>query len=349
MRDIVHSVGDLQTEPGPDAGRWQRTRQSEMYALARVALRRLVAAAAVLFVVSILIFGLVEVLPGDAAMIQSSQRMFVEDAELELHRHHLGLDRPAPVRYLDWLQGAVQGDLGRSAVSDREVTAMIGDFLGNTLILGVLTLCVAIPLALLFGILAGTREGRMTDHAVSSAGLALVAIPEFVLAAVLIVVFAFALGILPAVSLVPPGESPLSEPKILVLPVVTLAIGIAAYGARFVRASVSEVMRSRYVEMARLNGVPERRVILRYVLPNALAPSVQVLAALTALLVGGSVLVETIFAYPGLGAMLAGAVNDQDGPVVEGVGMLIATVLVVAYLVADLLLILLIPKLRTSA
>jgi peptide/nickel transport system permease protein len=129
---------------------------------------------------------------------------------------------------------------------------------------------------------------------------------------------------------------------------MTLGTGIAAFGARFVRASVADVMRSRYVEMARLNGVPERRVILRHVLPNALAPSVQVLAALTALLVGGSVLVETIFAYPGLGAMLSGSVTNRDGPVVEGVGMLIATVLVFAYTLADLLLIVLIPKLRTT-
>jgi peptide/nickel transport system permease protein len=326
-------------------------RHTELYALGRFVVRRLVAAAAVLLVVSILIFALVELLPGDAALLRSSQSILQgsDPAVLAEMRHELGLDRPATTRYADWLGGLLRGDLGTSLIADRPVTEIIEDRLGNTLVLGGLALLVSLPAALLLGIVAGTREGRRADYLITGASLALVAIPEFVLAAVLIVLFAFALGILPAVSLLPGGESPLAHPDILVLPVATLGLGIAAFGARFVRASVAEVMRSRYVEMARLNGVPERRVILRHVLPNALAPSVQVLAALTAVLVGGSVLVETIFAYPGLGATLASSVSSQDGPVVEGVGMLVATVLVVAYLLADLLLILLIPKLRTTA
>jgi peptide/nickel transport system permease protein len=323
-----------------------QVRHGELYALTRFALRRVAAGIVILFVVSIMIFSLVELLPGDAAVVSAEQ--FVTPAELAAERHQLGLDRPATTRYADWLNALVHGNLGKSLVTERPVTAIIGDRLGNTLTLGGVALLVSVPLALLFGVVGGTREGRRVDHLISSTSLALVAIPEFVLAAVLIVLFAFALGILPAVSLLPAGAVPLEHPDILVLPVMTLAFGISAFGARFVRASVADVMRSRYVEMARLNGVPEQRVILRHVLPNALAPSVQVLAALTGLLVGGSVLVETIFAYPGLGAMLASSVSSQDGPVVEGVGMLIATVLVAAYAVADLLLILLIPKLRTS-
>jgi peptide/nickel transport system permease protein len=318
--------------------------------MARFAVRRLAAAVVILFFVSILIFGLIEFLPGDAALLQSTRSILdvLSPAQLEELRHELGLDRPATERYWDWFTGLLQGDLGNSLLADRPVTEIIQDRLGNTLILGGAALLVSLPLALLLGIVAGTREGKRIDHAISGTSLGVVAIPEFVLAAVLIVLFTFALGLLPAVSILSGGESPLAHPDILALPVSTLGAGFAAFGARFVRASVAEVMRSRYVEMARLNGVPERRVILRHVLPNALAPSVQVLAALTGVLVGGSVLVETIFAYPGLGATFASSVTSQDVPVVEALGMLIATVLVAAYTIADFLLILLIPKLRTT-
>jgi peptide/nickel transport system permease protein len=326
-------------------------RQSELFMIARFAARRVLAGVAILVLVSVLIFGLIDLLPGDAALLQSTRSMMQSGtpAQVAAIRHQFGLDRPASVRYWEWFSGLLHGDLGNSLLAQRPVTAIIGDRLGNTLTLGTVTLAIAVPLALLLGILAGTREGRRLDHAITGASLGLVAIPEFVLAAVLIVVFTFALGLLPAVSILPAGESPLAHPQILVLPVATLATGIAAYGARFVRAGVADVMRSRYVEMARLNGVPERRVVLRHVLPNALAPSVQVLAAVTGVLVGGAVLVETIFAYPGLGATLSSAVAQQDAPVVEGLGMLIATVLVAAYTIADLVLILLIPKLRTTA
>jgi peptide/nickel transport system permease protein len=318
--------------------------------MARFAIRRLAAAGVILFLVSILIFGLIELLPGDAALLQSTRSILdvLSPAQLQELRHELGLDRPATERYWDWFTGLLQGDLGTSLLADRPVTEIIQDRLGNTLILGGLALLVSLPIALLLGIVAGTREGKRIDHAITGTSLAVVAIPEFVLAAVLIVLFTFALGLLPAVSILAGGESPLAHPDILVLPVSTLGAGFAAFGARFVRASVADVMRSRYVEMARLNGVPERRVILRHVLPNALAPSVQVLAALTGVLVGGSVLVETIFAYPGLGATFASSVTNQDVPVVEALGMLIATVLVAAYTIADFVLILLIPKLRTT-
>lgn len=326
-------------------------RQNELYMIARFAVRRIAVAAVVLLVVSLLIFGLVEILPGDAATLKGAGLILegADPAQVESVRREFGLDRPATERYWDWLTGLLDGDLGRSLLAARPVTDIIGDRLGNTLVLGACTLIVAIPLALLLGVLAGTREGRRLDGAITGTSLAIVAIPEFVLAAVLIVVFSFWLGLFPPISLLPGGESPLAHPSILALPVFTLATGTAAFGARFVRASVADVMRSRYVEMARLNGVPERRLILRDVLPNALAPSVQVLAALTGVLVGGAVLVETIFAYPGLGATFASSVSSQDVPVVEGLGMLIAAVLVTAYTLADLGLILLIPKLRTTA
>ena len=324
---------------------------SELYALARFAVKRLAVALVVLVAVSMMIFALVEVLPGDAATIRGAGVLFAggDPAQIQQIHKEYGLDRPLITRYWDWLSGLPRGDLGNSLLSKRPVTAIIGDRIGNTLILGVGALTFAVPLALLLGILAGTREGRRVDQGITGASLAVVAIPEFVLAAVLIVIFAFWLKLLPPVSILTGGESPLAHPNVLVLPVLTLGLGIAAFGARFVRASVAEVMRSRYVEMARLNGVAERRVILSHVLPNALAPSVQVLAALTGLLVGGSVLVETIYAYPGVGAMLAAAVAAEDVPLVEGIGMLVATVLVVAYALADLALLVLIPKLRTTA
>lgn len=321
----------------------------EVTAITRFVAKRVIAGLGVLAVVAILTFGSMEVLPGNAAQLRALGLTSQAPPEL-IHQeeHQLGLDRPIPERFWEWATGLLRGDLGVSLLSQRPVGAIIRRPLFNTITLGIAALVIGLPLALLAGVITGMRAGSRIDQAVTSTAIGIVAIPSFVLGTLLITLFAFKLGWLPAVSVIQAGQGPLSDPNILMLPAVTLGVGVAAYGSRFVRASVADTVRTRYVELARLNGIGERRVIFRHILPNALAPWVQVLASMTALLVGGAVLVETLFAYPGIGAALADAVSSRDVPLVEGITMLITATLVAAYILADVAVVLLVPRLRTA-
>lgn len=314
--------------------------------LPRFLLGRVSAAAGLLLVTSVLVFWGTQILPGDAASAALG-RSATPEAVAEL-RAELGLDRPAVSQYLDWLHGLATGDLGTSLSSREPVTTVIGDRMSNSLMLAAITLAVLVPLALLLGILSGVRRGTRFDHAVSGATLTLIAVPEFVTGTLLTAGLAVALGLLPAVSLVPPGQSPLADPSVLVLPVITLTLAGLAYTVRMVRAGVVEAMRSDYVQMARLNGIGERRVILRHALPNALAPTVQVLAQTVQWLVGGVVIIEVVFQYPGIGQGLVSAVSARDFPTVQAIAMGIAAFYIAVNIIADLVVALLIPKVRTA-
>lgn len=288
----------------------------------------------VLFAVSVLVFAATEAAPGDAATARLGPQASSESvAQL---RAQLGLDRPAPLRYLDWLGHAVRGDFGASYASGRPVGELIADRFGNSLVLGLAATAVLVPLAVGLGLWAGLRAGRRGDRIVSGTALGLAAVPEFVTGALLMAVFAAGLGWLPAVSLLGAGQGPLDEPSVLVLPVLTLVSVCLAQNLRLVRAGVAEAARSPAVEAARLNGVPEGRVALRYVLPAGLGPAVPVLARSTAYLLGGALVAESLFAYPGIAALLVDATAARDVPVVQAVALLGAAVAVTANLVADL-------------
>ncbi|TMR06937.1 ABC transporter permease [Actinomadura soli] len=315
--------------------------------VARFLFLRTLGGLAMLPPLSVLVFAAIEVLPGDAAVYALAGQN--PSAELMAEtRHRLGLDRSPPERYLDWFSGLLQADMGRSAINGQSVSAVIEGRIGNTVILGVLVILLMVPLALAVGVFAGTREGRIGDRVFSLITLCLVAIPEFVLAAALIVIFGFGLKLLPATSIFPVEDSPLMHPTVLVLPVATLTLVAASGASRQVRVGVADVMRSRYVELARLKGLPERRVVLRHVIPNAVGPSLQVLAGSVGVVIGGSVIVETVFSYPGLGSALAAAVTTRDFALVEGIVMVLAAALIIAYTAADLAVSLLTPKLRTA-
>jgi peptide/nickel transport system permease protein len=315
--------------------------------------RRVVGAAAALLAASVLIFAAVEVLPGSPASAVLGRGASPAAVRILTHRMHL--DRPASTRYVDWLRGFVHGNLGDSAVALAQgsthapVWHLISGSLENSAILAAITAALMIPLSLGLGALAAVRAGRPTDHLISLGSLAAVSVPEFVTGSLLVAVFFVGLHWLPPVALVPPGGDPLSNPKQLVLPVLTLLFASLSAGIRMVRAGTFEVLRTEYVQTARLNGLPERRVILRYALRNALAPSVQVLAQNLQYLVGGVIVVEAVFAYPGIGSQLVGAVQDRDVTVVQSVAMLIAIVYVLINLLADLIVLLLVPKLREPA
>jgi peptide/nickel transport system permease protein len=305
--------------------------------------RRVAAGAAVLVAVSVLVFAATNLLPGDAATAILG-RNATPDAVTEL-RGQLGLDRPVVERYGDWISAFVRGDLGESALLGQPVSEVISDPLLNTAVLAGLTLLVLAPVVVILGVVAGARAGTRADHVISGTLLGLIALPEFVVGALLISLLAVRLGMFPPVSLVAPGENPLSHGSALVLPVLTLLLVGAAYATRMLRAGVAEAMTSPYVEMARLSGVPESRVVLG-ALRNALVPTVQVFALTAQWLLGGVVAVEVVFAYPGLGATLVTAVTDRDLPVVQAVAMLVAAVYVAINIIADLLIVLLVPKLR---
>ena len=314
--------------------------------------RRFLGGLVALFVASILIFAALNILPGDPASVILG-RNATPQAEAVLTKR-MELDRPATTRYADWLGGFLHGDLGLSAVSlaqgqHETVWHQISGPLKNSAILAAIAALFMIPLSIGLGVIGPIYSGKVVDHAISILSLGAIALPEFVTGSLLIGVFFVALDWLPPVAIVPPGGNPLDRPSELVLPVLTLLFASLAAGVRMVRAGMTEVLQTEYVQTARLNGVAERRVLWRYALRNALAPSVQVLAQNLQWLIGGIIITESVFAYPGIGTALVNAVQNRDVTVVQSVAMLIAVVYVLLNLLADLVVMLLVPKLREPA
>ncbi len=312
---------------------------------------RVLAGLLTLLAVSVVVFIGTEILPGDAASAVLGKS--ATPTQLAEMQELMGLDKSAPERYGEWLGGLVTGDLGNSAAGfaaggEEPIWDQVKGKITNSFILAAIVTAIMIPLSLVLGTLAAMRVGRPLDHGISLSSLAVVSLPEFIIGSLLILVFFSWLDVLPPVSLVPPGESPLSDPKILVLPVLTLLGATLAASTRMVRAGMVETLRSDYVQMARLNGFAERRVVSRYALRNALAPSVQVFAQNIQYLVGGIIVVEYLFAYPGLGKELVDAVAIRDVREVQSLAVLIAAFYITVNIVADLLVVLLVPRLRTS-
>ena len=294
---------------------------------------RLLAALLALLAVSAIIFAAVELLPGDpAAQLLGT---YATPERIEAVREQLDLDDPAPVRYARWLGGVLQGDLGRSVRVDQPVADLIARPALNTAVLSAVAFAAISTAALVLAALGGIREGTRTAAA-SGAALIAVSVPEFVIAALLVSVVALELGWLPAVSLVPSGGTPLDRPQILVLPVVALAAVGGAFGGRMIRAAVADAARLPHVEAARLAGLPERRVLLRHLLPSALPATAQILAFTVPFLIGGAVVVERVFAFPGLGSMLVDRIGSHDAPVIEAIALLQAAAMIAAFTIADL-------------
>jgi peptide/nickel transport system permease protein len=302
---------------------------------------------ATLLAVSAVVFLAVEALPGDAATAVLGQVATPE--LLEQYREDFGLDRPLLERYGDWLAGLFQGDLGESLPSGDPVSGAIADKLRNTAALSVATLIILVPLSVCLGIVSAVRRDRPLDHGIAATTLALIATPEFVVGTLLAVAFAVWLELLPPVSLIDAQEPIVSQLRAFVLPVVTLLAAAVAQTIRMVRASMIDVLRSEYVQMATLKGVPEVRVLVRHALPNALGPTLQIIAFNIGWLAGGVVVVETVFQFPGIGLAFTNAVAARDLPTVQALAIIIAGVYVVVNILADIGVILLNPRLRRSA
>ena len=300
-----------------------------------------------LFLVSIVVFAATQALPGDAARAILG-RTATPDSLAAL-REQLNLDEPVLQQYGDWLKGLLTGDLGNSLAANEPVTSVLGKRIANSAVLVLLAALISTPLAIAFGAISARRRDGPFDHVTSVVLLSLAALPEFVVGIGLVVLLGTTVfTILPAVSIIPPDESAWAHPKELVLPTLTLVIAVSPYTARIMRASMVDVLESDYVEMARLKGLAERRVVWRHAVPNAIAPTIQVTALNLAYLAGGIVLVEYVFGYAGIGSALVDAVQNRDVPVVQALAMLIAAVYVVLNVIADVAAILVSPRLRTS-
>jgi peptide/nickel transport system permease protein len=314
----------------------------------RLIIRRLLFGLLTLFLVSVVIFAATEILPGNAARALLGRDATPDALAAAVARLHL--DRPLTTQYGLWLGGILTGQPGNSLVNGRSVLGQVMPRVENSLTLLVLAGLVGVPISLLAGIFAASRRSGFFDNVVSVTALGLAATPEFVVGFFTVIVFATSVfHWLPPVSMVAPGASVLARPQILVLPVLTLVLVIFPYLFRMIRSSMIEILQSDYVEMARLKGVSRGRIIFVHALPNAIAPTVQVIALTFAYLAGGVVLVEYVFAYPGIGQSLIYAIFARDVPVIQFEVILLAAFYVGLNILADLITILVTPKLRARA
>ena len=301
-----------------------------------------------LFLVSVVVFGPTQALPGDTARAILGREAANVD-RYEALKEQLGLNEPLYRQYFDWLGGVVTGDLGNSLAQDTPVTELLGRRVLNSFILVFIAALVSVPVSLLLGSLTALRRDSKFDATTTVGSLGLAALPEFVIGILLILLFATQVfHVLPAVSRVDSSVPIVQQLELFVLPALTLTLAVAPYITRILRASTIEVLESEYVMMARLKGLPERIVLNRHALPNALAPALQVTALNLAWLAGGVVVVEYLFAFPGMGSLLVDSVANRDMPMVQAICLIIAAVYVLANLTADILTILVSPRLRTG-
>ena len=314
--------------------------------MTRFLLRRLGLLLLTLWLMSVIVFVISEILPGDVASVALG-RDASPQAVANL-RHEWGLDYPAPVVYLHWITGFVTGQWGDSRSFDAPIADLIPGRLGNSLLLAAAALVVIVPLSIALGMVAALRQDRLSDRAISITGLSLMAVPEFVSGIILLTVFGIWLHVLPTGSIAS-GGSPLTSPQYLVLPALALGLVFFGYIARMMRASTISVLGSAYVRTARLKGVPLRLLLARHVLPNALVPTITVVTSQIGYLVGGLVVVETLFGYPGIGSLLLSAGLQHDVPLLEDCVMIIAVIYMLSNLTADLFYAYLNPQVRYSA
>lgn len=309
-----------------------------------IVLKRLGLGLLTLLVVSVLIFGAVELLPGDIAEAVLGQGA-TEETVAEM-RKQLGLDRPAPLRYFEWLSGAVKGDFGSSLVTQKPVSAVIGPRFLNTLYLALYAAVIAVPLAIFLGIVVALFRNTLFDRVANVLTLTSISSPEFFLGYVLILYLSVKTGYFPSIAKVSDGMSILEYLHRAFLPALTMVLVVVAHMMRMTRAAIISLLASPYIEMARLKGTPGWKVIVKHALPNAWAPIINVVALNLAYLITGVVLVEVVFVYPGIGQLLVDSVTKRDFPVVQACCLIFAATFILLNLAADVGAILTNPRLR---
>jgi peptide/nickel transport system permease protein len=302
-------------------------------------------AALTLVLISMITFFMTNVVPSDPARVALGK--FASEEQLEIYREQQGLNKPVVSRYLHWAGNIVQGDWGTSVLTRRAVGELVSPRIVRTLILAVAAMLLAVPLAFLLGVYTGQRSGGPLDFSISLGALLLNALPEFVVGLVLLVVLAVEAGVLPIESSAASFGSGFELVKAYILPTLTLALVLLPYMLRMVRVNVRDTLAQPFVRSAVLRGLSRRRVIWRHVVPNASLPVVNVVALSLAELVGGVVVIETVFGFPGIGKLLVESVGGKDIPTVQAIALVIGLGYVVMNFLADAVVLALNPRLRT--
>jgi peptide/nickel transport system permease protein len=298
-----------------------------------------------LVIVSVVVFAASQLLPGDVG--RTILGPYASQQQVNALDHSLGTDKPLPVRYWNWASDFVKGDWGVSPVQNVEVRPLVLDRLRNSLILGAFAMVLIVPFSIFMGVVAALNYGKTLDRVVSITGLSFIALPEFVVGVILIVVFAVQLGWFPTSSQVP-GTNPVDWFRQLLLPATPLGFVLFGYISRMARAGTVDALQSNYVRTAVLKGLPRRYVVWRHVVRNAMLPTITVVSAQVGYLVGGLVIVETLFAYPGIGQLILESATGHDLQTLEAGVLMMAIIYCVANLIADLTYGLLNPRVRLA-
>ncbi len=308
-------------------------------------MRRLGSLIVTLVVMSVVIFVLVEIMPGDVAEMILGQSATPES--LEALREARGLNDPIYQRYARWAGGILQGDLGESIyMRGVAINSILWRRVGHSVLLAFTAFIIFVPLSIFFGVLAGVKAKKLTDSIISFFGLATMALPEFVSGVFLIGLFAVQLRVFPIVSIIPIGESIFSNLNILILPALSITFVMFGYISRMQRSSMILVLNSDYIRAATLKGMPYKYVIFRHALKNALLPTITIIGMNMGWLFGGLIVVETLFAFPGMGSLLMTAIRTRDVPLIEACVLLITAIFAISTLVTDMLYGLLNPRIR---
>ena len=314
--------------------------------MARYLFRRLLYFVPVVFLVTVVVFAITMLLPGDPALAFLGEANMRDKVAYETMRKELGLDRPIPVQYAIWLGKAVRGDLGRSVRTNEAVTDALAARLPVTIELAVIALGIALVIAIPVGIISAVRPDSWLDTTATVMAVSGVALPEFFVGILLIYLFAVGLRVLPPSGYVPLSAGLWPNLKSIILPALSLGLTLNAVTMRQVRASLIEVMREEYVTVARAKGLPEGAVIRVHALKNAMIPVITVIGLQVGRLFGGTVVVETIFAFPGMGRLAADSIFFRDFPALQGVVLVMALAVLMCNLLTDVLYAYVDPRIR---
>ena len=310
-------------------------------------LSRVLLSVVTLFIVSLIIFSMVEILPGD--VVSRMHGRMVTDEQRALIRAALNLDTPALERYVRWLGQVVRFDFGTTLAVQRPINEILGPKIANTLILAALAFALYLPMSLIPASIQAIKRDSAVDQGLSFVTLMLLSTPDFLLATILLLTFAVFFPLFPAMSIVDHATTFWEYVRAIILPAVTLSLVMSVYAIRFLRDGLIEVLDSDYIRIAELNGLTRRTILWRHALPNALIPTLNVTALNVAYLMGGVVIVEKVFGFPGFGSLTIDAMLLLDVPLIEATVLIAAAVYILANLLADLGAILLNPRLRTMA
>jgi peptide/nickel transport system permease protein len=312
--------------------------------MARFLLKRLGLASITLFLLTVIVFFGAQILPGNVA--RRILGPFADQSAVDNLNHQLGTDKPLLTQYWNWISDFFRGDLGDSLAYHVPVSSLVGNALIHSLKLAALAFVLVVPLAVLGGVVAALKRDRAVDRIITLTGLSLTVVPEFVTGIMLILVFGLWIDVLPVSADAPDGSGVFTQIKYLLLPALTLVILLFGYIARITRAGTIESLDADYTRTAFLKGLPRRTVIRRHVLRNSLLPTIAVIATQTGYLIGGLVVIETLFNYPGMGRLIFTAANQKDFPLLESSVLIVGIVFLVATLLADLAYSVLNPRIR---